>query len=130
MDTYIYLIKSFWGVAKFMNGLVFREGVVDITKAKRYATKNKLPFIDLRRGVTFSSMDGFTKLISSKISDVFRRPLRIDLRSFLRGECNGKRFVAVLPHNFHEEIVLMTKRSSYEGKNSLIKCEESFLRKN
>ena len=92
-------------------GLVVREGVIPISKIKNYAKKNKLPFIDLRRGIAFSSVEQLSRNLSMYVSNAFRRPVRVSLESFFRGECFGKKFVAVIPHNFINDFVINTKKS-------------------
>ncbi|HLE06533.1 MAG TPA: hypothetical protein VI790_04210 [Candidatus Nanoarchaeia archaeon] len=92
-------------------GLVVREGMVDLLKVRKYADRNKLPFIDLRQDLLFSSEEHLSNYLSMKISNTFKRPLRATLNSFFSGECFGKTFVAVLPYNFLTEFAMTIKKA-------------------
>ncbi len=92
-------------------GLVVREGAVEVLKVKRYAQKNNIPFIDLRQGISFANIEQLNQNLSLIVSNTFRRPLRADINSFLRGECFGKSFVAAIPNDFVSDFMETTKRS-------------------
>ena len=101
------------------NGLVVREGAVPLSRARKYAEKNKLPFIDLREDLAFTNNQQLSNHLSVRFSRTFRRPIRVTIESFFKGECFGKRFVAILPHDFLHEYVLSTKQAPKEILNSL-----------
>jgi len=92
-------------------GLVVREGIIEVRKARRYARKNKIPFIDLRQGLVFANVEQLSINLSVMISNAFRRPLRANIDSFFDGECFGKRFVAMVPHDFINDFAITTKKS-------------------
>ncbi len=107
-------------------GLVVREGAVSLTKAQIYAKRNKMPFIDLRTGVSFANIEQLSKNLSMVVSNAFRRPVRASIDSFFKGECLGKKFVAVIPHNFINDFMMTTKKSPINILNAL-SVNESIL---
>lgn len=107
-------------------GLVVREGIVDIRRVRRYAKKNSLPVIDLRNGIIFANVEQLSSHLSIKISHAFRRPLRANINSFFNGECFGKSFVAIVPHNFINDFAITTK-SSPEDILDALNVNESVL---
>lgn len=108
-------------------GIVVREGVVDVKKVKRYAKKNKIPFIDLRQGMNFANIDQLNRHLTLAISNVYRRPIRANVNSFFRGECFGKKFVAVVPHNFVNDYAITTKKSPATILNALCNNESLLM---
>ncbi|MFA5406587.1 MAG: hypothetical protein WC307_04500 [Candidatus Nanoarchaeia archaeon] len=92
------------------NGLVVREGSIDLKKARVYASRQRIPFIDLRDGLSYSNIDQLNQCLSVRISNVFRRPIRVSINSFFKGECLGNNFVAILPHDFVNDFMVTTKR--------------------
>lgn len=108
-------------------GLVVREGVVDVKEVKRYARRNKIPFIDLRQGMNFANVEQLNRHLTLAVSNVYRRPVRANVKSFVNGECFGKKFVAVVPHNFVNDYAITTKKSPVNILNTLCDNESSFM---
>ncbi len=92
------------------NGLVIREGSIELRKVRNYANRQKIPFIDMREGISFANMEQLNQCLSMMVSNVFRRPIRISFDNFFKGECLGNKFVAVLPHDFINDFIITTKR--------------------
>ena len=109
------------------NGLVIREGVVTVHKARLYAKRNNIPFIDLRQGLSFANVEQLSNTLSASVSNAFRRPLRANIVNFFQGECFGKRFVAMIPHDFVNDYVLTIQKSP-SSIVSLLSAHESVLR--
>lgn len=100
-------------------GLVIREGIIDLIKARRYAERNKIPFIDLRESLSFANVEQLNQNLSIAVSNAFRRPVRADINNFFRGECFGKTFVAILAHNFINDFTETTQKSPKDIMNFL-----------
>jgi len=115
------------GVLELKKGLVVREGVVSILKVRRYAKRNKIPFIDLRDGISFASVEQLNTHLSLAVSNTFRRPLRASIDSFFSGECLGKRFVAMVPHDFINDFIKTTKKSPTGILDALINNESKIM---
>ena len=109
-----------------MKGIVVREGAVEVGKVKRYAEKNKMPFIDLRQGLTFANVEQLNQNLSIMVSNAFRRPLRADINTFFKGECLGKSFAAVVPNDFVNDFMETTMKSPKDILEHLSE-NESFL---
>ena len=122
-----YTIYLSGGVLRLTKGLVVREGIVSINKARSYAKRNKLPFIDLRQGITFANVEQLNKNLSMAVSVTFRRPLRANINSFFNGECFGKSFVAMVPHDFINDFLITTKKSPMNILSALTENESQLM---